>query len=256
MDLATIIGIASGFLILIIAIASRPGAMMFLEPASLAIVLGGTIAATLVTYPLKDVMGAMKVANKAFLHKAKPVHDIISKLVDLSRKARVEGLLALEKDINEIDDEFIQKGLQLMVDGTETEVLRDIMSTELENLEDRHTSGQGIFKTMGIYSPAFGMAGTLIGLIQMLSQLDDPSKIGAGMATALITTLYGVVFANLLFLPIAGKLKLRSQAEVVTKELTIEGICSIQAGDNPRLLRDKLVTFVAPNLREVEAEEV
>lgn len=256
MDLATIIGIIAGFLTLIVPIITAPGAGLFLNIPSLVIVLGGTLASTLMTFPVKDFIGSINVARKAFFHSAEPVHGVIGKMVELSRKARVEGLLALEKDINSINDEFVKKGLQLMVDGTETEVLRDILTQELQCLEDRHEIGQGLFKTMGANAPAFGMAGTLIGLIQMLSQLEDPSKIGAGMATALITTLYGVIFANLIFLPIAGKLKLRSQSEVTTKELTIEGICSIQAGDNPRLLRDKLVTYISPSLREATNELV
>ncbi len=250
MDLATIIGIIAGFLFIIIPILTAPGAGLFFNVPSFIIVMGGTLSATLMTFSMKDFIGSINVARKAFFHSAEPVHDVIGKMVELSRKARVEGLLALEKDINSIDDVFVKKGLQLMVDGTETEVLREILTQELQSLEERHETGQGFFKTMGTFAPAFGMAGTLIGLIAMLSQLEDPSKIGSGMATALVTTLYGVVFANLIFLPIAGKLKLRSQNEVTTKELTIEGICSIQAGDNPRLLRDKLVTFISPSLRE------
>ncbi len=250
MDLATIIGMALGFTTMGVAIFMKPGASFFFRMDAFLIVFGGVVAATFVAFPMKDLKGAMKVVKNVFLHKVIPVNTLIEKLVELSRKARVEGLLSLEKDIAAIDDAFIKKGLQLMVDGTETDVLRDVMTTELACLEDRHSLGQSIFKTMGTYAPAFGMAGTLIGLIQMLQQLQDPTKIGGGMAVAMVTTFYGVFFANMIFLPIAGKLKTRTEQEVTTKELAIEGICAIQAGDNPRLLRDKLVTFLAPHLRK------
>ena len=249
MDRSTIIGIIAGFGLIGVSIFMKPGAGFFFRIDAFIIVMGGVFSATLINFPLKDVLGSIKVAKNAFLHQAIPINSLIENLVELSRKARVEGLLSLEKDIAEIDDVFIKKGLQLMVDGTETDVLRNVLTTELSCLEDRHALGRDIFKAMGAYSPAFGMAGTLIGLIQMLQQLQDPTKIGAGMAVAMVTTFYGVFLANMLFLPIAGKLKTRSDQEITTKDLAIEGICSIQAGDNPRLLRDKLVTFLAPNLR-------
>ncbi len=233
-----------------VAIFMKPGASFFFKIDAFIIVMGGTIAATLTQYPLKDFLGVMNVTKKAFLHKAIPVDELIEKLIDLSRRARVEGLLSLEKDIADMDDAFMKKGLQLMVDGTEMEILRQLMNTELDYLEDRHLMGQSIFKALAGYAPAFGMVGTLIGLIQMLQSLSDPSKIGAGMAVALVTTLYGVIFANLVFTPIAGKLKERSISEVLTRQLAIEGICSIQAGDNPRLLKDKLLTFLAPKDRK------
>lgn len=254
MDLATLVGIIAGFTLIGTAIFMKPGAGFFFRIDAMLIVMGGVFSATLVNFPLKDVLGSIKVAKNAFLHRALSANSLIEKLVELSRKARVEGILSLERDIAAMDDEFIKKGLQLMVDGTEPEILRDVLTTELTCLEDRHRLGQDIFKAMGTYSPAFGMAGTLIGLIQMLQQLQDPTKIGAGMAVAMVTTFYGVFLANMLFLPLAGKLKLRSDQEVVSKELAIEGICAIQSGDNPRLLRDKLVTFLAPEHREAVQE--
>lgn len=249
MDLATVFGMLIGLTTLGVAMFMKPGAAFFFKIDAFLIVAGGTLAATLAQFPLKDFLGVMNVARNAFFHKARSVDSLIEQLVSLSRRARVEGLLSLEKDIAEIDDPFIKKGLQLMVDGTETGVLRDILSIELEALEARHTMGQEVFKAMGAYAPAFGMAGTLIGLIQMLQALSDPSKIGSGMAVAMVTTFYGVLFANMFFLPIAGKLKERSRVELQTKTLAIEGICAIQAGDNPRLLRDKLLTFLAPKDR-------
>lgn len=250
MDLSTVIGIFSGFFLIGLAIFMKPGAGFFFKPDAFLIVVGGIVSATLINFPLKDVLGSIKVAKNAFRQTIQPVHAIIERMVLLSKKARVEGLLSLEKDLAGMDDEFMKKGLQLMVDGTETDVLRNIMTTELMYLEDRHAMGQDIFKAMGTYAPAFGMAGTLIGLIQMLQQLQDPSKIGAGMAVAMVTTFYGVILANLIFIPIAGKLKQRSQEEVLGRELVVEAVCAIQAGDNPRLLRDKLVTFIAPSSRQ------
>ncbi|RKY81531.1 motility protein A, partial [candidate division KSB1 bacterium] len=228
------------------------GAIFFINVPSLLIVVGGTFSAGLINFPLSEFLGAIKVAKNAFLYKQIQVNEIIEKMVELARKARVEGLLSLEKEINDINDEFIKKGLQMMVDGTESDILRDVLTTELSCLEDRHETGQEIFKALGSFAPAMGMAGTLIGLIQMLQQLSDPSQIGSGMATAMITTFYGVLMANLMFIPIAGKLKLRTKQEILIKQLVIEAISSIQAGDNPRLLRDKLVTFIAPKHRTFE----
>ena len=255
MDLATVIGIFAGFGVLGLAIFTRPGAMFFINIEAVLIVMGGTLAATFVNFPMSDVLGVMKVVKNAFQQRIEAVDKIIDRMVELSRKTRVEGLLSLEKELPSIDNEFLKKGIQLMVDGTDADMLRDILTTELSCLEERHATGQGVFKTMGTFAPAFGMAGTLIGLIQMLQQLQDPTKIGSGMATALVTTFYGVLLANLIFLPLAGKLKERSNQEVFTKQLMIEGICAIQAGDNPRLIRDKLVMFLAPGIRKTIAED-
>jgi len=249
MDLATVIGLVAGFGVVGAAIAMKPGAMFFLNVPSMLIVMGGTFSAGMINFPLAQFLGGMRVARNAFFHTPIKVNDIIEKMVELSRKARVEGLLSLEHEINVIDDEFIQKGLQMMVDGTESHILRDVLTTELSCLEERHETGQQIFKSLGAFAPAMGMAGTLIGLIQMLQQLSDPSQIGSGMATAMVTTFYGVILANLVFLPFAGKLKQRTKQEVLVKQLVIEAIGSIQSGDNPRLLRDKLVTFIAPEKR-------
>jgi len=255
MDIATIIGILSGLSLLGLTIFSQEGWGFFFNGGAALIVFGGTIASTLVNFPLSDVLGVMKTASKAFLYKVRPVGQTIELLVSLGRQARTEGFLTLEQRIKEIDDEFLKKGVQLMIDGVEPELLQDLLNTELYYLEERHSLGQQIFKAMGAYAPAFGMAGTLIGLIQMLQKLNDPTKIGVGMAVALVTTFYGVILANLVFLPIAGKLKTRSQQEKLSKELTIVGITSIQAGDNPRFLRDKLTTFLAPAKRTIEVAE-
>ena len=249
MDLATIIGICSGFLLLGLSIFTQDGWHFFLNLNALLIVLGGTLSATLINFPLSDVLKVINVAKNAMMHQTQALQEVIEFWLDLARKARQEGILALEEVVSIMDDEFGKKAIQLMVDKVDTHIINDILRTELVYIEARHELGQKVFKTMGAYSPAFGMVGTLIGLIQMLQKLNDPSQIGAGMAVALVTTLYGSIFANLIFLPLAGKLETRTQEEILNKELIIQAISSIQDGDNPRLLNEKLRTLVAPSKR-------
>lgn len=246
MDLGTIVGIIVGFVLVVAAIATGEGALFFIHPKSVMIVFGGTLGATLITFPLKDVLTVMKVMQKAFTSTKMSYNETIEKLVLLAEKARREGILAIEHDMESINDDFLRSGIQYAVDGTEPETIRAILESELLNLSERHKMGQSIFLAMGTYAPAFGMIGTLIGLIQMLVSLDDPSKLGGGMATALVTTFYGALSANLFFLPVAGKLGNRSRVENVQKELIVEGILAIQSGDNPRIVREKLLTFVSP----------
>jgi len=250
MDFGTVIGIITGLGLIGLSIFSQDGWSFFFNANAALIVLGGTAAATLVNFPLPDVVGVLRTAKKAFLHKIEPVQNTLDFLVSVGRQARSEGLLALEQRLQGIEDDFLKKGIELLIDGVDPNMLQELLQTELYYLEDRHTLGQQIFRAMGAYAPAFGMVGTLVGLIQMLQKLNDPTKIGVGMAVALVTTFYGVILANLVFLPIAGKLKTRSSQEMLSKELTIVGITSIQAGDNPRLLRDKLTLFLAPRERQ------
>lgn len=254
MDLATIIGIIVGFGLVVLSIALGQGAMFFVSVNSIMIVFGGTIGATLINFPLNEILSVMKVMSKVFATGSVSYLKTIENLVSLSETARREGILAIERELENIDDAFLKSGIQYAVDGTEPEYIRAIMESELINIEERHKLGQSIFLAMGTYAPALGMIGTLIGLIQMLSQLDDPSQIGAGMATALVTTLYGAVSANLFFLPVAGKLGNRSKEEALQKELVLEGILSIQSGDNPRFVKEKLLTFLSPTARKLESE--
>lgn len=250
MDIATFGGIIAGIVLLGWAMASGSSLLIFWNPPSLMITVGGTFAATLINYPLRQMLGVVGVLKNAFFKKAMDPSEVISILVSFAEKARREGLLALEDDAQQLEDGFLQKGIQLVVDGTDPELVRSILETELAFLEDRHKAGQGIFETMGALAPAFGMIGTLIGLIQMLKNLDDPSAIGPGMAVALLTTFYGALMANLIFIPIAGKLKVKSAEEVLLKEVMIEGILSIQSGDNPRIVEEKLKAFLAPKTRK------
>lgn len=249
MDIATIAGIFVGLSAILFGIFLGGSVMAFVDYPSVSIVLGGTFAATLVNYPLSDVLSVMGITKNAFLHKEAVPADVINEFVRYAELARKEGILALESESSNASDEFVKKGLQLAVDGTAPDLLKTILDTELSYLADRHKLGQGIFEALGAYAPAFGMIGTLIGLVNMLKELDDPTQIGAGMAVALITTFYGAVLANLLFLPIAGKLKKRSQNEMLIKEIAIEGIMSIQSGDNPRVVGEKLKAFLSPKIR-------
>jgi chemotaxis protein MotA len=174
----------------------------------------------------------------------------IDGLVDLGEKARREGILALEQEMGRQQDEFLKKAMQLAVDGNEPDVIEQVMSIEIENVEERHKTGQAMFEALATYAPAYGMLGTVIGLIQMLKSLDDPSTIGQGMALCLITTFYGSIVANVVGLPISSKLKRRSKEEVLVKNMVLFGVLSIHSGDNPRVTRDKLETFVPPKFRK------
>jgi len=251
MDLASIIGLVTGLGFILFGILSGGSLILFLDLPSILIVGGGTMGATLLNYPIGEVVGVIKVVKKAFLHTEESPIGIIDTLVDFAETARREGILSLEQKAMTVEDEFLKKGIGLAVDGTEPEYIKEIMQTEIEYISERHRTGAGIFDTMGSYAPAFGMIGTLIGLINMLAKMDDPSSIGPSMSVALITTLYGAFLANLIFLPIAGKLKERSSSEVLLKELCVEGIMSIQSGDNPRIVEGKLKAFLSPSLRTV-----
>ncbi len=255
MDIASVGGLVAGVVFILIAIFNGGNLFLFINIPSMLIVGGGTISATLINYPLSEVISVLSVVKKAFLYRDNSPTEIIKTMVGFAETARREGILSLEQQATSIDDEFLKMGINLAVDGTEPEHIRDIMTTEVSYISERHRTGAGIFEAMGMYAPAFGMIGTLIGLINMLANMSDPSTIGPSMAVALITTLYGSFLANLVFLPIAGKLKARSAGEILVKELSIEGIMSIQSGDNPRIVESKLKAFISPAKRTVTAEE-
>ncbi len=250
MDIATIIGIIAGFGLIGVAIMLGGAPTIFVSPPSVVIVVGGTLAATLINFPLKDVLGIVGPVRNAFFHKDVDSGALIARIIEFATIARREGILALESHADEADDPFLGKSIQLAIDGTAPELIKDILTTEVAFMEDRHSKGQAILNTMGAMAPAFGMIGTLIGLVQMLATMEDPSAIGAGMAVALLTTLYGAILAYVAFLPAAGKLKVRTAAELLTKEIIIEGILSIQSGDNPRVVEQKLKAFISPDERE------
>lgn len=250
MDLGIIAGIAAGITLILTGIAVNSGSVSaFWDWASILIVVGGTFASAFVHFRTSQMFGAVKVLGVALFRKKPTPQQTIRLLVDLAQKARREGLLALDEEAEELDDYFLRKGLRLVVDGADPETVRQILDIEITFLEERHQSGQQIFDHLGAVAPAFGMVGTVIGLIIMLGNLDNPETIGPAMAVALITTFYGVVLANLIFLPIAGKLRVISDEEVLMREVMIEGILSIQAGENPYIVEQKLESFLAPDQR-------
>ncbi len=250
MDIATILGVISAFGLMCIAISMGGGIQLFINIPALMIVVGGTLGATMINYPVKDVLGVFKVVKKALFAKKISVTELIKRFVTFAKKSRKEGILTLEDDIKDVSDEFLRKGVQLAIDGLEPQEISEILETEIDFVRSRHQLGAEIFTTMGTYSPALGMIGTLIGLVQMLQTMDDASKIGPAMAVALLTTFYGSIMANIVCLPIAGKLRTRSKEEVLTKEMAIQGIASLSNGDNPRILEQKLQAFIPPNQRE------
>ncbi len=252
MDLATIIGIITGISLVMITIVMGGHPETFINIPSLMIVFGGATGSVLISFQLKEVLGVISVIRKAFFSENVDNVALIQQIVELSKKARKEGLLAIDKEISKIEDPFLRSGMEMVVDGTEPELIRNIMETELSYLMERHKRGQEILTSYGEYSPAFGMIGTLIGLIAMLQNLNDPSQIGGGMAVALITTFYGAFAANIVFLPLAGKLKNRSEEETIIKEMIIEGVLSIQFGEHPNTIQRKLMNFLAPKQRVME----
>lgn len=249
MDIATIVGFVFGFLAIVVSISldDGPSALRaFVNIPSVFITVGGGVAATMISYKLNDFIRLVKVCSNIFTSKENSKEDMIRTLVELSNKARREGLLALEAEHDKINDDFIKQSLQLVVDGVEPGTIRESMELELSNLESRHLVGRSIFKTMAAQFPAWGMIGTLIGLINLLGKLDDPSAVGPAMAVALITTFYGSILANFVCNPVVDKLTILSRNEVQLKEMIIEGILSIQAGENPRIMEHKLKTFLSP----------
>jgi len=254
MDRSTVIGIISGLMVIAIGILIEGPLSTFWSLSSLFIVLGGTVCSTLIKFSLKQFFEVKNVVKIAFLDISHGPLEVISKMVDLAAKARREGLLALDNALEDTQDEFLKKGIQLIVDGTDPDLVRNIMETDIVITEERHKIGIDIFSTMGALAPAYGMLGTLIGLILMLRDLDNPDALGPGMAVALITTFYGSFLANLFFNPIAGKLKNKSNEESMIKEIIIDGVLSIQAGENPRIVTEKMKSYLHPEQKEILEE--
>jgi chemotaxis protein MotA len=250
MDIATLLGVISAFGLVLAAIFMGSGLELFVNVPALMIVLGGTIGVTMINYPLKDVIGVFTVVKNAFFTRKSDTGELIRRLMVFSNKSRKEGILSLESDLQSINDEFLKKGVQLSIDGLEPVEIGNLLEVEMDFIRSRHQLGAEVFTTMGTYAPAMGMIGTLIGLVQMLQNMDDPSSIGPAMAVALLTTFYGSVMANIVCMPIAGKLRTRSKEEMLAKEMTVAGVISLSNGDNPRVLEQKLHAFVPPKHRE------
>ncbi len=250
MDIGTLIGMIAGLGLIFGSIAFGGSMGGFFDVPSILMVGGGTMAITFIMFPMGVVLGSFKVGMKAFFSKGRDAKALINLMVSLAEKARKESLVALEKV--QVDDEFIKKGVQLVADGTEEGLVRAVLDTEISFMRRRHFQGQGVFKGMGTMAPAMGMIGTLVGLVQMLQNLDDPSSIGPAMAVALLTTFYGAVLANVIFLPLAKKLEERSAEEALYMEIAMEGVVSIMHGEHPSIVREKLLAFLAPALREAK----
>lgn len=251
MDLATLIGLMAAFGIVMVAIVMGGNFALFIDGPSTLIVLGGTIATSFIRFPLASVFNAFGVAVNAFIHRTASPLEIIDQAVEIATLVRREGLLSLEN--RQVEDRFLGKGLGLCVDGHSPDFVRRLLTQDMNQNLDRHELGQRIWRAIGETAPAMGMIGTLIGLVQMLSHMDSPEKIGPSMALALLTTLYGALLANLVALPIAEKLEVRSFEERLAKSLIIETVCGIQAGVHPRVMDETLRTFL-PNKKRAAAE--
>ncbi len=251
MDIASLLGLVLGMVMVVFGIisngASIPG---YIDRASVIITIGGSIAGVLGSHKLKDFIGGFKSIALAFKEEAMDAGAVISNIINLANVARKEGLLALEEASGEIDDPFLKKGIMLVVDGTDAELVRGILETELTCLEERHKKVIGFWEKWAELGPAWGMIGTLIGLVNMLNNMEDAAAIGPAMAVALLTTLYGSLIANWLCTPIASKMKVNNDLEVIVKEVMVEGLLSIQAGENPRVIEEKLKSFLSPAVRD------
>lgn len=256
MDLATIIGLIGGSAALVMTVFTSGGSLSGIwDLPSIIFVIGGSFFALFIANPMTTMTKIFGILGRAFKVPSFGEKVLVQNMVALAEKARREGILALEESLEELDDEFMKSGLRLVVDGTDGAVIKSILENELNAIEDRHLGWINVVTNWAGLAPGYGMMGTVIGLIGMLNNLEDKSSLGPNMAVALITTLYGSMLANWIFTPIATKLSGQNALEVTTKEMIIEGVLSIQAGDNPRILAAKLLTYLDPKSRKlIEAD--
>jgi chemotaxis protein MotA len=249
MDISTIVGVLLGFALIGMAILLGGSVSAYIDVPSIIIVIGGACAAVLASNPISSVLNLPKVVMKTIFGAAPEAAPLIEQMVSFAEVARRDGILALEGKTEEMEDGLLLLGIKMAVDGTDPELIEQVMEADLENMMARHDVGKGMLDAVGRFAPAFGMIGTLIGLVAMLANMSDPSAIGAGMAAALLTTLYGAILANVLALPLADKLKIKNDEEVLAKSIILKGVMSIQAGDNPRVVEQKLRTYMPPAAR-------
>lgn len=250
MDIASIIGVVLAFVMMTGAVVLSGGSFSsFWDTPAIMMVFGGTLGAVMMCFSLKSILNMPRVMLKAFFNRPIDQVQIIEQMVNLSQTARREGLLALESRLAEIANPFIRLGIQLAVDGTRPDIIEDIMRTDIDSFNRRHKEGKGVIDQVGRFGPAFGMIGTLLGLIIMLGNMSDPSAIGSGMAVALITTLYGTVLSNVMFLPMSEKLASLTKSELISREMILRGVLAIQSGENPRVIEQKLATFLPEKQR-------
>jgi chemotaxis protein MotA len=252
MDLATVLGLIAAVVALLGSVLIEGGSLGgFINIPAALLVYVGTAGATIMGMPIQQIKAMPVVLKQAFFTKPVDSVEVMQCLVEFSRKARREGILALEDDIKKLPIPFIQRGMQLVIDGTDPELVAEILEIELASMQARHRTGINVFETMGGFAPTLGIIGTVMGLVNMLANLDEPGEMGGAIASAFIATLYGVSSANLIFLPIANKLKARSAEETRVYELAIGGILALQSGDSPRVVASKMQSFLAPATREM-----
>ena len=252
MNLGSLIGLIGGSAMLVLSIYSSGGTLMtYVDIPSVFCTIGGSYCALMLQYGLRDMVTIFRVMGRTFRVPEFGTVAIVDKLYEFSEKARREGILSLEEVIQDLDDKFMQQGLRLVVDGTDAEIIRNLMENELSQMNDRHAHWMRLLDNWSKIAPGFGMLGTVLGLIAMLKNLEDKSRVGPNMAVALITTFYGAIMANLLFQPMLGNLGDQDAEETTVRELIIEGVLSIQAGDNPRILLVKLASYLAPLQRQM-----
>ncbi len=250
MDIATIVGVILGLLLILAAIVLGGSIGAYIDIPSVVMVVGGGIAATVASFPIAHLLKFPKIFAQTLRTESTDPRTLIKDMVRFAEVARRDGILALESLTSDMKDPLLVTGVKMAIDGTDPELIQQIMDQDLENTLTRHSAGKGILDALGRYAPAFGMIGTLVGLVAMLANMEDPSTIGAGMAVALLTTLYGAIMANVFCLPLADKLAFRNEQEYLLKSIIIKGVMSIQSGDNPRVVEQKLKTFLPPALRE------
>lgn len=256
MDIATILGIVLGFVVIIGTILHEGNLRIFFNIPAIAIVFGGMTCATMIHFSMGQFLGIFSVIKKTLLHKTLAPQEIIQKMINYSAINRRDGALALEQEIGKIKDAFLTKGMQMIIDGRDEPSIRELLGLEIQYLEERHAMGKKILDFMGASCPSFAMVGTLIGLITMLSNMESPDEIGSGMAVALVCTFYGALLANLVFLPLGGKLGQHSKSEKISMEMIAEGVCAIAKGDNPTAVREKMQVFISAKRREAVKAQV
>ncbi|MGL5431048.1 MAG: flagellar motor protein PomA [Vibrio sp.] len=253
MDLATLIGLIGGLAFVLMAMVLGGSLMMFVDVISILIVVGGSTFVVLMKFTFGQFFGAGKIAGKAFMFKADEPEDLIAKIVEMADAARKGGFLALEE--MEIPNPFMQKGIDLLVDGHDADVVRATLQKDIILTDERHSKGTQVFRSFGEVAPAMGMIGTLVGLVAMLSNMDDPKSIGPAMAVALLTTLYGAILANMICFPIADKLALRRDQETLNRRLIMDGVLAIQDGQNPRVIDSYLKNYLNASKRALDVDK-
>jgi chemotaxis protein MotA len=250
MDIGTVIGLIFGFGVIAYSILMGGSLAIFVDIPSMFIVVGGMLCAVMIHFSLPQFFSVFSIVKKTFLTKVPSPPELIQQMVNFATISRREGALALEEQLRKTENPFLIKALQMLVDGREEGNIREMLELEIQYLQERHSHGKKILEFMASAAPAFGMIGTLIGLVQMLRNMTSPESIGAGMAVALITTFYGAILSNLVFTPLAGKLGIYSKAETLAMEMIVAGICSISQGENPTMVREKMQTFISAGRRQ------